>query len=73
MRKWCREFRVSHSTFHDEERRGRASVQTNDLAECVNAKDRENCQFTINDLSIEFPEVSKITLFKIVADTLVYR
>lgn len=73
VRQWCREFREGRSNVHDEERSGRPSVRTDDLAERVNAKVRENRRFTISDLSIEFPEVSKTTLFRIVTDTLGYR
>lgn len=43
-----------------------------DLAECVNPKVGENCCFRISDLSIEFPEVSKTTLLRIVTSILGY-
>lgn len=44
---------------------GRPAVQTN-IVEHVNAKGRENHCFTINDLAMEFTEISLPTLFQIV-------
>ena len=48
------------------------NVWTDDLTERENENMRENHSFKISDLSIEFPDVSQATLFRIVADTLGY-
>ena len=45
---------------------------TDDLSEHVTVIVRENHCSTFSDLSTEFPEVSKATLFRIVTDTFGY-
>ena len=72
VKQWCCEFRKGHSNVPNEECSGRPSIWTDDLAEHVNAKVRENHHFMISDLCTEFPDISKTTLFRIVADTLGY-
>lgn len=44
---------------------GRPSLQTNDLIEYVNAKVKENRYFMISNLTINFPEVCRTMLIRI--------
>ena len=54
--------RGGRSNIYDEERGDRSSVRSDDLTQRVTAKARGNRRFTISDLCIEFPEVSKTTV-----------
>jgi len=60
-RQWCRLFKEGRTNVHNEEPSGRPSVITDDLAEKVNTAIRGNRRFTISELSLEFPQVSKIS------------
>lgn len=66
VRQWCCEFRESSSNVDDKKRSGRCSDQTDDLTEYAIAKVKDNHYFRSGDSSIEFPEVSKTALFRIV-------
>lgn len=73
VRKWVRAFKDGRENVHDEQRSGRPSVITADLVTAVDEKVRENRRFTISALSLEFPNVSKTTLHKIVSEHLKFR
>ena len=49
------------------------SVRIDDLVERANVKVRENVRFTINNISLQYPEVSRATLLKIMIEILNYR
>ncbi|GBN09383.1 hypothetical protein AVEN_29468-1 [Araneus ventricosus] len=72
VRKWVRAFKDGHTNVHDEERSGRPSVITEDLAQRVDEKVRENRRFTISSLYNEFPQVSRSVLYVIVTEHLNY-
>ena len=50
----------------------KSEPQSDDLIQDVNGKVRENHRFMISDLSVEFLEVLKTTVFRIVTDSLDY-
>jgi len=72
VRQWCREFKSGRTNVHDEERRGRPSVQTDDLVQQVDEKVWVDRRFTISSLAEEFPNVSRTTLFRVVTEKLGY-
>ena len=73
VRKCCRLFEEGRTNVHDEERRVRPSVITDDLVEKVNTTLRGNCRFTIFELSLEFPQVSRPVIYDIVSEKLGYK
>ncbi|GFU91962.1 uncharacterized protein TNCV_3765871 [Trichonephila clavipes] len=58
---------------HDEPRSGRPSVITDDLVNTVDEKIREDRRFTISTLALEFPNVGRTTLHKVVSEKLKFR
>ncbi|GFW21867.1 histone-lysine N-methyltransferase SETMAR [Trichonephila clavipes] len=58
---------------HDEPRSGRPSVITDDLVKAVDEKIREDRRFTISTLALEFPNVGRTTLHKVVSEKLKFR
>jgi hypothetical protein len=44
---------------HDERGQGRPSLVTDDLVQHVDKLVRERCRFTISELTLEFPQVSR--------------
>ena len=70
VRKWVRAFKDGRENVHDEPRSGRPSVITEDLVNAVDEKVREDRRFTISTLALEFPNVSRTTLHKIVSENL---
>jgi len=73
VRQWCRLFEEGRTNVHDEERRGRPSVITDDLAENVYTTIRGNRRFTISELSLEIPQVSRSVIYDIVSEKLRYK
>ncbi|CAL1296792.1 unnamed protein product [Larinioides sclopetarius] len=55
VRKWVRGFKDGRTNIHDEERRWRPSVITDDLIQKVDSKVKKNRRCTISSLSEEFP------------------
>jgi transposase len=72
VRQWCRMFRGGRTNFHDEERRGRPNVVSNELVRNVNQKVCERRRFTISELSCELPQISRTVLYEIVRVRLGY-
>ena len=70
VRKWVRAFKEGRKNVHDEPRSVRPSVITEDLVNAADEKIRENRRFTISTLALEFPNVSRTTLHKIVSEKL---
>ena len=58
---------------HDEARSGRPSLVNDDLMRKVNERVRDDRPFTISDLSLHFPQISRILLYDIVSSHLGYR
>ena len=50
---------------HDEARSGRPSLVNCDLVHKVNERVREDRRFTISDLSVHFPQISRTLLYDI--------
>jgi len=73
VRQWCHLFKDGRTNVHDEEHSGPPSVITDDLAEKVNTTIRGNCHFTISELSLEFPQVSRSVIYDIVSEKLGYK
>jgi len=58
VRKWVRMFNEGRGNMHDEARSGRPSL-VNDLVCKVNERVRDDIHFTISDLSLHFPQISR--------------
>jgi len=58
---------------HDEARSGRPSLVNDDLVHKVNERVRDDRRFTIYDLSLHFPQISRTLLCDIVSSHLGYR
>ncbi|GFU22535.1 HTH_48 domain-containing protein [Trichonephila clavipes] len=67
VRKWVRAFKDGRENVHGEPRSGRPSVITDDLVNAVDEKIREDRRFTISTLALEFLNVGRTTLHKIVS------
>ena len=59
VRKWVRMFNEGRENVHDEARSGRLSLVNDDLVRKVNERVREDTPFTISDLSLNFPQISR--------------
>jgi len=58
---------------HDETRSGVPSLMNDALVRKVNERLREDRRFTISDLSLHFPQISRTLLYGIVSSHLGYR
>lgn len=72
VRKWVRMFNEGRENVHDEERSGRPSLITEELR-CIDEKVRSNKRYTISDLSMNFPNISRSLLHEIVTEHLHYK
>ena len=59
VRKWVRMFNEGRENVHDEARSGRPSLVNDDLVRKVNERVRDDRHFTISDLSLHFPQISR--------------
>jgi len=59
VRKWVRMFNEGRENVHDEARSGRLCLVNDDLVRNVNERVRDDRRFTISDLSLHFPQVSR--------------
>ncbi|GFW40221.1 HTH_48 domain-containing protein [Trichonephila clavipes] len=66
-------FKNGQTDVHDEEKNGRPSIVTDELVAKVDETIRENRRFTITELSLSFPQVSRTLLFENVTQKLTYR
>ena len=62
VRKWVRMFNEGRENVHDEARSGRPSLVNNDLVRKVNERVRDDRRYTISDLSLHFPQISRTLL-----------
>jgi len=67
VRKWVRMFNEGQENVHDEARRGRPSLVNDDLVRKVNERVRDDRHFTISDLSLHFPQISRTLLYDTVS------
>ena len=65
VRKWVRMFNEGRENVHDEARSGRPSLVNDDLVRKVNERVRDDRRFTISDLSLHFPQISRTLLYDI--------
>jgi len=73
VRKWVPMFNEGRENVYDEARSGRPSTVNDDLVRKVNERVRDNRSFTISDLSLHFPQISRTLLYDIVSSHLSYR
>ena len=72
VRKWVRMFNEGGENVHDEARIGRLSLVNDDLVGKVNERVRDDRLFTISNLSLHFPQISRILLYDTVSSHLGY-
>jgi len=73
VRKWVRKFNEGRENVHDEVRSGRPSLVNDDLVHNVNERVHDDRCFTISDLSLHFPQISRTLLYDIVSSHLGYQ
>lgn len=73
VHEWCRKFKDGRADVHDEGGQGRKTVATEEIVQRVDQVVKENRRFTIDELSVKFPEVSRSSLYSIVTEHLRYR
>ena len=67
VRKWVRMFSEGWENVHGEARSGRPSLVNGDLVRKVNERVRDDRRFTISDLSLHFPQISRTLLYDTVS------
>ena len=67
VRKRVRMFNEGRENVHDKVRSGRPSLVNDDLVCKVNETVRDVRHFTISDLSLHFPQISRTLLYDIVS------
>jgi len=67
VRKWVRMFDEGRENVYDEARSGRPSLMNDDFVRKVNERMRDDRRFTISDLFMHFPQISKTLLYDIVS------
>jgi len=67
VRKWVRVFNEGRENVHDEARSGRSSLVSDDFVREVNERVRDDRCFTVSDLSLHFPQISRTLLCDIVS------
>jgi len=67
VRKWVRMFNEGRGNVHDEARSGRTSLVNDDLVRKVNERVCDDRRFTISDLSLHFPHISRTLIHDIVS------
>jgi len=70
VRKWVRMFNEGRENVQDEARSGRSSLVNDNLLRKVNERVRDDRLFTISDLSLHFPQISRILLYDNVSSNL---
>jgi len=70
VRKWVRMFNEGRENLHNEARSGRPSLVNDDLVRKVNERVGHDRRFTISDLSLHFPHISRTLPYDIVSSHL---
>jgi len=73
VRKWVRMFIERRENMHNGVQSGHRSLVNDDLVQGVNERVRDNRRFTISDLSLHFPQISRTLFYDIVNSHLGYR
>ena len=68
--KWCREFSEGRTDVHDEQRRRRPSLITDEFLQEIEGEIRANRRVTVRELYQIIPEVSKTTIHEAVTEKL---
>jgi len=63
VRKWVPMFNEGREIVHDEALSGRPSLLNDDLVRKVNERVCDDRRFTISDLSLHFPQISRTLLY----------
>jgi len=69
VRKWVRMFNEGRENVHDEARSGRPSLVNDDLVRRFNERVSDDRRFTISDLSLHFPQISRNLVYCIVSSS----
>ena len=64
VKKWVRMFNEGRENVHDKAWSGRPSLVNDDLLRKVNERVRDDRRFTISDLSLQFPQISKDSILR---------
>jgi len=67
VRKWVRMCNEGRENLHDEARSGRPSLVNDDLVRKVHERLRDDRRYTISDLSLHFPQISRTLFYDIVS------
>ena len=67
VRKWVRMFNEGWENVHDEARSGHPSLVNDDLVHKINKRLCDDRCFTISDMSLHFPQISRTLLYDIVS------
>jgi len=67
VRKWVRMFNEGRENLHDEARSAHPSLVNDDLVRKVNEGVRDVRRFTISDLSLHFPQISRNLVYDTVS------
>ena len=67
VRKWVQMFNEGRQNVHDEAQSGHPCLVNDDLVRKVNERVRDNRRFTLSDLSLHFPQISRTLLYDIVS------
>ena len=67
VRKWVLMFNEGRENVHDEARSGRLSLVNDDLVRKVNERVHDDRRFTISNLSLHFPQISRTLLYDTVS------
>ena len=67
VRKWIRMFNEGRENVHDEARSGRPYLVNDNLVRNLNERVCDDRRFTISDLSLHFPQISRTVLYDIVS------
>jgi len=67
VRKWVWMFNEGRENVHDEARSGRPFLVNGDLVRKVNERERDDRRFTISDLSLHFPHISRTLIYDTVS------
>ena len=70
VRKWVRMFNEGRENMYGEARSGRPYLVNDDLVRKVNERVRDDRRFTISDLSLHFPQISRTLLYDIISSNL---
>jgi len=68
--KWVRMFNEGRENVHDEAQSGRPSLVNDDLVCKDNERVRDDRRFTISNLSLHFPQISRTLPYEIVSSHL---